>query len=163
MLCRTSVGRQLQRWLRSACFVSLGVLLSISLNALALSPSIAQTTANQIPNNSSIQFDASESDNPDDPEGRASILSNSVFYRLGAVAGENNLGLGIVKSANKSAAEPGDVVIYTLLVNNNSAINATTLQVDDRFPLGVEYVPGSAVATIADGDTNPDNDPVQAF
>ncbi|MEM6867144.1 MAG: hypothetical protein AAF528_01980 [Cyanobacteria bacterium P01_C01_bin.121] len=67
---------------------------------------------------------------------------------MGAVAGVNNLGLGIVKSANKSAAEPGDVVIYTLLVNNGSAVDTVGMEISDTFPLGVQYVEGSATASI---------------
>ena len=155
-----SIGRQLRRSFKLAGLVSLGVLLSISLNALTLSPSIAQTTASQIPNNASIQYDAPGGETPDNPDGRASLLSNTVLYRLSAVAGQNNLGLGIVKSANKSAAEPGDVVIYTLLVNNNAVTDAGDLTVVDDFPLGVEFVPGSVTASIPVGGGEQDFDVV---
>ena len=148
MLRRMSIGRQLRRSLRSACFVLLGILLSISLNALVLTPSIAQTTApNLVPNNSSIQYNSLEQV-PGGGTERTDQLSNTVTYPLGAVAGVNNLGLGIVKSANKSAAEPGDVVIYTLLINNDSAVDTVGLQITDTFPLGVQYVPNSVTASI---------------
>ena len=143
-----SIGRQLRRSLRSACFVLLGILLSISLNALVLTPSIAQTTVNTIPNNSSIQYDSLNQDPENPGTERDSQVSNTVIYRLGAVAGVNNLGLGIVKSANKSAAEPGDVVIYTLLVNNGSGVDTVGMEISDTFPLGVQYVEGSATASI---------------
>ncbi|MEO0886941.1 MAG: hypothetical protein AAFY54_13530, partial [Cyanobacteria bacterium J06648_10] len=155
-----SIRRQLRRSLKLASFILLGVLLSISLNALTLSPSIAQVTAGQIPNNASIQFDSPTGETEDNPDGRADLLSNTVLYRLSAVAGENNLGLGIVKSANKSAAEPGDVVIYTLLVNNNAGIAADALEVVDDFPLGVEFVPGSVTASIPAGGGEQDFDVV---
>lgn len=160
MLFCMSIRRQLRRSLKLASFILLGVLLSISLNALTLSPSIAQVTAGQIPNNASIQFDSPTGETEDNPDGRTDLLSNTVLYRLSAVAGENNLGLGIVKSANKSAAEPGDVVIYTLLVNNNAGIAADALEVVDDFPLGVEFVPGSVTASIPAGGGEQDFDVV---
>ncbi|MEL6162136.1 MAG: hypothetical protein AAFR18_23265, partial [Cyanobacteria bacterium J06627_32] len=82
-----SIRRQLRRSLKLASFILLGVLLSISLNALTLSPSIAQVTAGQIPNNASIQFDSPTGETEDNPDGRADLLSNTVLYRLSAVAG----------------------------------------------------------------------------
>ncbi len=145
MLRRMSVGRQLGRLLKLAFFFSLGVLLSISLSTLMLAPAIAQTTPNTIPNNASIQYDEPGSDG----NTRIDQVSNTASYRLGAVAGVNNLGLGIVKSANKSAAEPGDVVIYTLLISNRSGnVSTVGLSVTDTFPLGVQYVPDSVAATL---------------
>jgi len=165
MLRRTSIRRQLSRAFRSACFVSLGILLSISLNTLVLAPSIAQTTPNEIPNNSSIEYDSPEQD-PDDPgTERSSQVSNTVIYPLRAVLGVSDFGLGLVKSANKSAVEPGDVVIYTLLVSNNNIpgevnnANATVdLEIEDAFPLGVQYVASSATAAIGNTTLNFDVD-----
>ena len=133
------------RSLRSLCFVSLGILLSISLNALVLAPSIAQT----VPNNSSIQYDSLD---PDDESETTSQVSNTVTYRVGAVAGVSDFGLGLVKSANKSAAEPGDVVVYTLLVSNAGAVPTTDLEIADDFPLGVQYISDSVTAELDGAD-----------
>lgn len=143
--------RQLRRFLKLSCFVALGILLSLSINAFAIAPSIAQT----IPNNASIQYDSPDDDGGGGGGGgsgeRVDLLSNPVFYEFQSTdtAAENNQGLEIVKSANKSAAEPGDVVIYRLLIGTSLA-DAPTLRVEDTLPLGVEYVPDSAVAAIGE-------------
>ncbi|MEL7333650.1 MAG: hypothetical protein AAFN12_15495, partial [Cyanobacteria bacterium J06560_2] len=92
--------------------------------------------------------------------GRVNQLSNSVFYQFQttATAGVNNAGLGIVKSANKSSAEPGDIVIYTLLVSTVTG-DAPTLSVLDDLPDGVEYVDDSANAALVSAG-NPEGVPV---
>ena len=146
-----NMRRQLRRTLRTSCLIALGVLLSLSINVLVGAPSIAQNAI--IPNDASIQYDSPEGGVDGEPPERINQLSNSVIYRFqpDATAGENNQGLGIVKSANKSAAEPGDVVIYTLLISTSGA-DAPTLQVVDTLPVGVEYVPDSAVASIGEND-----------
>lgn len=160
MLCRTGSGRQLRRWLRLGCFAALGILWSLSVNAFFLAPSIAQEASSNaiIPNNASIQYDSPDGggggDDGDGGDGgatRIDLLSNPVFYQFQSTvtAGQNNQGLGIIKSANKSAAESGDVVIYRLLVST-AAADAPTLTVEDTLPLGVEYVPDSAVASVGD-------------
>ncbi len=51
--------------------------------------------------------------------------------------------LTIVKTADRGAAEPGDVVVYRLLVTNRGATNLTPLTVSDQLPLGMQLIPGS--------------------
>ncbi|MEL6813867.1 MAG: hypothetical protein AAFP03_03520, partial [Cyanobacteria bacterium J06598_3] len=62
----------------------------------------------------------------------------------------NTLGLDLVKSADKSSAEPGDVVVYQLLVRNQSTQIANNVQINDTLPFGVQLVDGSVT-----GDPTP--------
>lgn len=54
--------------------------------------------------------------------------------------------LRIIKTSDRQAAEPGDVVVYRLLVENVGNSAATAVVVTDELPLGLRYVEGS-VAT----------------
>lgn len=126
----------------------LGILLSISIGGFGSSPSVAQVI---VPNQATVRYDAPGS-NPTGDEGggiRADQLSNAVTYPFGAVQGVNTLGLGITKTADKSAAEPGDVVVYRLVVTNQGVVNGNTnFTVVDQLPRGVQYVDGSVTASI---------------
>ncbi|MEO0868104.1 MAG: hypothetical protein AAFY17_06570 [Cyanobacteria bacterium J06642_11] len=51
--------------------------------------------------------------------------------------------LRITKTADKAAAEPGDIVIYRLLVENVGDVALTPLTVTDNLPLGLEYIENS--------------------
>jgi uncharacterized repeat protein (TIGR01451 family) len=64
--------------------------------------------------------------------------SNSTSFR---VAGSPQL--SIIKSADKQAAEPGDVVVYRLLVENTGTVAATNVTIVDQLPLGLSYVNNS--------------------
>ena len=112
----------------AALGMALGMLLSCLLAGLIAPPSIAQRTA--VPNQAVVQYDTpnntappnngdTEDEQPNDGEdgGRSDTPSNTVIYTVGTtVAGESTLGLSLVKTADKSAAEPGDVVLYQLLI-----------------------------------------------
>lgn len=142
----TAIGRQLKRWLKFGRFMALGAVLSVAISALSLTSS---AQAQLIPNRATIQYDVPGSvtnpaGNPGVNPARADLPSNTVLYPTGAVLGTNTLGLNLVKSADKSAAEPGDVVVYRLLLQNRSAIAADNLQIVDTLPLGVNYVLNSA-------------------
>lgn len=53
-------------------------------------------------------------------------------------------GLVVQKTANKSAAEVGDFVDYTVKVSNTLGVPVANVQVRDRLPAGFAYVAGSA-------------------
>ena len=56
----------------------------------------------------------------------------------------NNLsGLEIIKTADRAAAEPGDTVLYRLLVRNTGNVPAEPLIVTDQLPLGLQFVTDS--------------------
>jgi uncharacterized repeat protein (TIGR01451 family) len=127
------------RWL------ALGVVISVVISALigwlmgelAIAPAVAQVT---IPNQATVQYDLPGEGDPT----RADRPSNTVRYPLSAVLGSSTLGLNLIKSADKSAAEPGDVVVYQLLLRNQGTQTANNLQINDALPLGVQFVEGSA-------------------
>jgi len=54
----------------------------------------------------------------------------------------------IQKTADRAAAEPGDVVIYRLNVRNLSSSAISNLVLNDTLPIGVQYVDGSVRAEI---------------
>lgn len=154
----TRFGRSLKGPLRqdfkqflkvSGCLL-LGVALSISVNGLLSLPSVAQVV---VPNRANVEFTAPGS-NPTNIDGggtRINQSSNTVTYPFGSVLGVNNLGLGLTKTADKSAAEPGDVVVYRLVVTNESGTDANTeFRIKDTLPQGVQYVDGSVTGSIGD-------------
>ncbi len=79
-----------------------------------------------------------------------------VSFTLGQ-AGENNFSfdaayasipmLDLDKQVNLSKAQVGDVLIYTVILANNSSVPATNVVVQDALSGGVQYVPNSATLT----------------
>lgn len=55
------------------------------------------------------------------------------------------LGLSIKKSVDKDTAKPGDTLIYTVEVNNNTTVDLTKLSVNDILPAEVTYDPANSV------------------
>jgi len=51
------------------------------------------------------------------------------------------------KQVDKSTAEPGDTLAYTITLSNTGAADASTVSVKDPIPANTTYVPGSASAT----------------
>lgn len=54
----------------------------------------------------------------------------------------------ITKTADKAAAEPGDTVIYRLLVKNLNNVGAKQISITDVLPAGFNFVPNSARAEL---------------
>ena len=126
--------------LKHAGFVLVGFLLSYLLGFIShpAPPLMAQTT---ISNTASAQFQG--------PTGRTfKTPSNNTEFdpAVGVVGPEtppSQSGLEIVKTADRAAAEPGDTVLYRLLVRNNGNVAADPLTVTDQLPLGLQFVTGS--------------------
>lgn len=55
--------------------------------------------------------------------------------------------LTIIKTADRGAAEPGDVVVYRLLVRNPAALPAGPLTITDELPLGMQLIEDSIRTT----------------
>jgi len=53
--------------------------------------------------------------------------------------------LRIIKTSDRQAAEPGDVVVYRVLVENVGNTTANNVVVTDELPLGLQYIEGSVV------------------
>ena len=78
---------------------------------------------------------------PGDPD----VVNNHLpLFKTGAVLGNNLL---VSKSANKTTAEIGDFVDYTVRVNNATGAPAPGTRVTDVLPAGFKYVPGSSRLT----------------
>lgn len=58
--------------------------------------------------------------------------------------------MSITKSADRSAAQPGDTVVYRLNVKNLAAVDVNSVVAVDTLPTGFEFVPGSATGQLAE-------------
>ena len=65
-------------------------------------------------------------------------------------------GLELVKTGDRAAAEPGDTVIYRLVIRNTGSASATNITVRDTLPLGLQYISKSQKASLTVGGTTTD-------
>ncbi len=65
-------------------------------------------------------------------------------------------GLELVKTGDRAAAEPGDTVVYRLVIRNTGAASATSISVRDTLPLGLQYISKSQRASLTTGGTTTD-------
>ncbi len=121
--------------LKAVSFFLVGVLMS-TLLVYAHTPVMPVSAQVQVTNTASGAFD--DPSNPNRPR----VVAPGNTTTIG-VPGDTNQLLRLTKTADKSAAEPGDVVIYRLLVENLSDVPATPLTVTDNLPRGLEYIEDS--------------------
>ncbi|MCA9406444.1 MAG: DUF11 domain-containing protein, partial [Candidatus Omnitrophica bacterium] len=57
----------------------------------------------------------------------------------------NGLQLLVEKDANKTDVTVGEVVTYTVTIENPSAVSAPNVFLEDRIPAGFKYIPGKAI------------------
>ena len=57
----------------------------------------------------------------------------------------------IVKTADRATAEPGDTVVYRIVLTNNSDLDVPNPIVEDTLPLGMSLRPESVKASLSDG------------
>jgi uncharacterized repeat protein (TIGR01451 family) len=57
--------------------------------------------------------------------------------------------LEIIKSGDRVAAEPGDTIIYRLVIRNTAVTPANNIVIQDTLPLGFRYVPQTTTASLA--------------
>ncbi len=65
-------------------------------------------------------------------------------------------GLELVKTGDRAAAEPGDTVVYRLIIRNTGSASATNITVRDTLPLGLQYISKSQRASLTTGSTTTD-------
>lgn len=153
MICHPKSGGRLARWLRFGCFAALGLLLSFSIYGVTIAGAIAQPIVNPVPNQATVRYEAPGGNPIGDETFRTDQPSNVVTYPLAATAGQNTLGLGLFKSADKSTAEPGDIVVYRLLIRNEGLTDAdSNFRIVDALPLGLQFVEGSVSAVLNDAN-----------
>lgn len=75
----------------------------------------------------------------DTGEVRNSSSNQTTLLKVGSAA------LRIIKTSDRQAAEPGDVVVYRVLVENVGNNTANAVVVTDQLPLGMQYVEDSIV------------------
>jgi uncharacterized repeat protein (TIGR01451 family) len=61
--------------------------------------------------------------------------------------------LEIIKTGDRSAAEPGDTVIYRLQIKNTGTINAQNIVVTDTLPIGLQFLPNTVRSGITRAGT----------
>ena len=61
--------------------------------------------------------------------------------------------LAIIKTGDRSTAEPGDTVIYRLQIRNTGAANAQNILITDTLPIGLKFLPNTVRAGIATAGT----------
>lgn len=137
--------RRIQRRLYRGLLFLLALGLSYFLGH-AVPPSTVALAQNQVfVNQASVQFVT--------PAGPATAVSNQTQVPTTVIVTPVPPGpelplLQITKTADRAAAEPGDVAVYRLLVTNLSATQpAAPLTITDQLPQGLLYVPDSVQAT----------------
>ena len=121
-------------WLRrKSLFLTIS---SLSVIAYGIIPTVAQTVINNTASGGADNL----------PDER--VDSNEVT--LSASPAD----LRLTKTGDRAAAEPGDTVIYRLLIENVGQSPATNVSITDRLPLGLRLVSESLKGSI--GDTEVD-------
>ncbi|MEA5450742.1 hypothetical protein VB780_19335 [Leptolyngbya sp. CCNP1308] len=131
--------RRIQRRLYRGLLFLLALVLSYCLSHAGPSSTVAQAQSQIFVNQASAQFVG--------PTGPSTTVSNQTQVGTVVPPGPQLPLLQITKTADRAAAEPGDVAIYRLLVTNVSTQAATPLTITDQLPLGLLYVPNSVQAT----------------
>lgn len=86
-------------------------------------------------------------DQPDGDDGQSTPDANSnLTVDFGFVPPTD---LKLTKVADKTTVKPGDTVVYTLTVTNESDVAATGVEVTEQLPAGVEYVSDDSAGAYA--------------
>ena len=136
------------RWLYRAGMFLLGFGSSLVISGFVLGefqPVLAQVSTT-LTNTASGNF----RQNPGGPT--APIISNSttVPAQLFALL---RPALEILKTGDRSAAEPGDTVIYRLQVRNTGTANAQNILITDTLPIGLKFLPNTVRTGLATAGT----------
>ncbi|MGL5380749.1 DUF7619 domain-containing protein, partial [Clostridium sp.] len=94
---------------------------------------------NPMPNKATINYQYIV--NPLNPPVQVTKDSNTVFTRVGVAQ--------VTKSVDKSFANFGEIVTYTVFLNNTGTAPVNNIFVQDTIPNGTTFVPGSLTVTSA--------------
>ncbi|MBD2595160.1 DUF11 domain-containing protein [Nostoc spongiaeforme FACHB-130] len=75
------------------------------------------------------------------------ITSNTVFFTRGATA------LEIIKTADRIAVEPGDTVVYRLVIRNTGNSPTSNITLTDTLPLGLNFETRSLQVSLTSNNT----------
>ncbi len=122
-------------WLRrKSLFLTIG---SLSVIASGIIPTVAQTVINNTASGGAVNL----------PNER--VDSNEVTLSA------SQADLRLTKTGDRAAAEPGDTVIYRLLIENVGEVETpANVSFNDRLPLGLRLVPNSIKGSIGDTEVN---------
>jgi uncharacterized repeat protein (TIGR01451 family) len=84
--------------------------------------------------------------------------SDGTVRRLADVEGPSPNLMSSEKRASSPNADPGEVVTYTIILNNVGALSNETAYLTDTVPSGLDYIAGSLAAT--QGNVDDSQDPV---
>lgn len=76
---------------------------------------------------------------PNGTSGVTNVVTTNVSHAL----------VAINKAADKMFADVGDIITYTLTLNNPGNVAANQVVITDPIPAGTSYVPGSVMANVA--------------
>lgn len=74
----------------------------------------------------------------------------------------NNASLTMNKSADKAFVQPGDIITYTVTINNTGNVAANNVVLTDNVPIDTTFVPGSVVGATGTPPTLTLNSPIPA-
>ena len=132
--------RRIQRRLFRGLLFLLALVLSYCLSHAGPPSTVAQAQSQIFVNQASAQFVGTA--------GPATTVSNQTqVSALTPPPGPQLPLLQITKTADRAAAEPGDVAVYRLLVTNLSTQPAAPLTITDQLPRGLLYVANSVQTT----------------
>jgi uncharacterized repeat protein (TIGR01451 family) len=85
----------------------------------------------------------------EDEDGELYVVgySDGTIRQLEDVAGPSPNLKGSVKSPSGPSADPGEVVTYTIRIDNSGALSDAPVYLTDTVPIGLGYVSGSLTAT----------------
>lgn len=125
-------------------FLVLAVISALLFVWLGMAPGTVAQEVTSIPNTATANF-------RDPTTGSLiNVRSNSTVV----TAASSSTGLEIVKTADRASAEPGDTVVFRLLIKNTGSLPLQNLEVTDTLPLGLKLVAGSARGALAPGGEN---------
>lgn len=91
---------------------------------------------NPIPNNNGAGYKYIV-DPAQPPINGTPVISNTVLTQI------NDVIISAVKTVDKSYADVGDTIVYTVVVSNTGNITATNVNFQDNIPVGTTFVPNS--------------------
>ncbi|HAG81892.1 MAG TPA: hypothetical protein DCL61_12180, partial [Cyanobacteria bacterium UBA12227] len=77
---------------------------------------------------------------------------NTVVDSNGTELITGSVELVLIKTADRAAAEPGDTVIYRLALRNAGTAPASNIELTDKLPLGMQFLPESLQGSVTGGN-----------
>lgn len=122
----------------------LGLLGAISLSPLIPSLRSRADVAVEITNTAGGSFQSG-------PNGSPIVVQSNSTVVPATLTVQNRPALEILKSGDRSAGEPGDTVLYRLVIRNIGFANAQNITITDTLPQGFQFLPNTVRAGLTTG------------